>query len=114
MVKSFIVRNAAELKAAGATVLAAAFSSELVRRGLGGLEKRKRVFDAFTTWLIFLGAKQGQSTRSSHDFLTCPLCSINAVRPHKIACSVPQFTSIYHSIVSPDYPDSFGIGQPAS
>ena len=55
MAKSFIVRNAAELKAAGAKVLAAAFSSELVRRELGGLEKRKRVFDAFTTWLIFLG-----------------------------------------------------------
>ena len=55
MVKSFIVRNAAELKAAGATVLAAAFSNELVRRVLGGLEKRTRMFDAVTTWLIFLG-----------------------------------------------------------
>jgi len=55
MVKSFIVRNAAELKAAGATVLEAAFSSELVGRVLGGLGKRRRLFDAVTTWVIFLG-----------------------------------------------------------
>jgi len=55
MAKSFIVRNARQLKAAGAKVLATAFSSGLVRRVLGRLGKRKRVFDAFTTWLIFLG-----------------------------------------------------------
>ena len=55
MAKSFIVRNAAELKAAGAKILATAFSSQLVRRVLGGLGKRKRVFDAVTTWVIFLG-----------------------------------------------------------
>ena len=55
MVKFFIVRSAAELKGVGATVLEAAFSSELVRRVLGGLGKRKRLFDAVTTWVIFLG-----------------------------------------------------------
>jgi hypothetical protein len=55
MVRSFIVRRVAELKAVGATVLQAAFCIELVREVLGGLEQRKRVFDAVTTWLIFLG-----------------------------------------------------------
>ena len=55
MVKSFIVRSAAELESVGATVLKAAFSSELVRQVLGGLGKRKRLFDAVTTWVIFLG-----------------------------------------------------------
>jgi len=61
MAKSFIVRNARQLKAAGAKVLAAAFSSGLVRRVLGRLGKRKRVFDAFTTWLIFLGLSLSSS-----------------------------------------------------
>jgi hypothetical protein len=55
MVKSFIVRRAAELKAVGAEVLRDALCVELVRKVLGGLEKRKRVFDALTTWVIFLG-----------------------------------------------------------
>ena len=55
MAKFFIVRSVAELKAVGAAVLKAAFSSELVRQVLGGLEKRKRFFDTVTTWVIFLG-----------------------------------------------------------
>jgi len=55
MVKSFIVRKAEELKAAGATILQAAFSLELVTQVLWGLQKRKRYFDPVTTWLIFLG-----------------------------------------------------------
>ena len=55
MAKVVIVRRASELKAVGATVLQAAFSLELVRQVLGGLGKRKRLFDAVTTWLIFLG-----------------------------------------------------------
>ena len=54
MAKSIIVRRASELKALGATVLQAAFSIGLVRKVLGGLGKRKRLFDAVTTWLIFL------------------------------------------------------------
>ena len=55
MAKNVIVRRASELKAVGATVLQAAFSIGLVRQVLGGLGKRKRLFDAVTTWLIFLG-----------------------------------------------------------
>jgi hypothetical protein len=55
MAKSVIVRRASELKAVGATVLRAAFGIELVREVLGGLGKRKRLFDPVSTWLIFLG-----------------------------------------------------------
>ena len=52
---SFIVRRGAELKAAGATVLQAALSIELVVQVLGTLKKRKRFYDPVTTWLTFLG-----------------------------------------------------------
>ena len=51
---SFIVRRGVELKAAGATVLQAALSIELVTQVLGALKKRKRVYDPVTTWLTFL------------------------------------------------------------
>ena len=52
---SFIVRRGAELKAGGAEVLRAALSIELVQQVLRGLGKRKRLYDAVTTWLVFLG-----------------------------------------------------------
>ena len=55
MDKFNIVQRAEELKAVGATVLAAAFSLEVVTRVLSGIDKRKRYFDARTTWLTFLG-----------------------------------------------------------
>ena len=51
---SFIVRRAEELKAAGAAVLQAALSIELVSRSWA-VKKRKRFYDPVTTWLIFLG-----------------------------------------------------------
>lgn len=52
---SFIVRRANELKAAGADILQAAFSSERVRQILDGLDLRIRMYDSLTTWLMFLG-----------------------------------------------------------
>ena len=52
---SFIVRRASELKAAGAEIFQAALSNERVRQILGGLGQRVRIYDALTTWLIFLG-----------------------------------------------------------
>lgn len=52
---SFIVRPAAQLKSAGAAIFNTALSSECVRESLGGLGKRKRLYDPLTTWLIFLG-----------------------------------------------------------
>jgi hypothetical protein len=55
MYKIFIVRRAEELKAAGAKILEAAFSIELVTQVLGGLKMRRRFFDPVTTWLVFLG-----------------------------------------------------------
>ena len=55
MDKCNIVRRAEELKAVGASVLEAAFSLEVVTRVLAGVGKRKRTFDARTTWLTFLG-----------------------------------------------------------
>jgi len=51
----FIVRRASELKVAGAEIFHAALSSELVGQILGGVEQRIRVYDALTTWLMFLG-----------------------------------------------------------
>jgi hypothetical protein len=52
---SFIVRRALELKTAGVEILHAACSIELVFQMLGGLERRRRIYDAVTTWLIYLG-----------------------------------------------------------
>ena len=52
---SFIVRQAVELKAAGVEILQAACPLGLVQQVLGGLEQRHRLYDAVTTWLIFLG-----------------------------------------------------------
>ena len=52
---SFIVRRSCELKAVGAEVFRAACSIEWIRQLLGGLEQRRRIYDATTTWLIFLG-----------------------------------------------------------
>jgi len=50
-----IVRRAEELKAVGAIVLQTAFSLEIVTEALAKIGKRKRYFDAITTWLTFLG-----------------------------------------------------------
>ena len=50
-----IVQRAEELKAVGAGVLEAAFSLEVVTKSLAGIGKRRRFFDARTTWLTFLG-----------------------------------------------------------
>ena len=55
MNKYCIVRRAEELKAVGAKVLEAALSLELVTCVLAGVGRRKRYFDAVTTWLVFLG-----------------------------------------------------------
>ena len=52
---SFIVRYAAELKAAGVEILQAACPLGLVEQVLGGLGQRHRLYDTATTWLIFLG-----------------------------------------------------------
>ena len=52
---SFIVRRSFELKAVGAEVFRAACSVEWIRRVLGDVEQRRRIYDAATTWLIFLG-----------------------------------------------------------
>lgn len=52
---TFIVRRASELKAAGADILEAAFSSERVRQILGGIDLRVRMYDSLSTGLIFLG-----------------------------------------------------------
>jgi|HubBroStandDraft_4_1064222.scaffolds.fasta_scaffold142446_1 hypothetical protein len=52
---SFIVRRASELKCAGAEILQVALSSERVRKILGDLDQRVRIYDALTTWLVFLG-----------------------------------------------------------
>jgi hypothetical protein len=52
---SFIVRRSWELKAVGAEVFRAACSIEWIRLSLGDVEQRRRIYDASTTWLIFLG-----------------------------------------------------------
>jgi len=52
---SFIVRHPCELKAVGAEVFRAACSMKWVRRALGDVDQRRRIYDATTTWLIFLG-----------------------------------------------------------
>jgi len=52
---SFIVRHSNELKGVGAEVFRAACSIEWIREILGGLQRRRRFFDATTTGLIFLG-----------------------------------------------------------
>ena len=52
---SFIVRRAGELKDAGVEVLQQACCFELVVQALGGLQQRRRFYDAVTTWLMFLG-----------------------------------------------------------
>lgn len=51
---SFIVRLSGELKLAGAEVFFAACSIEWIRQTLGNLGQRHRIYDAVTTWLIFL------------------------------------------------------------
>lgn len=45
---SFIVRRSCELKAVSAEVFRAACSIEWVRRLLGDLEQRQRIYDAMT------------------------------------------------------------------
>jgi hypothetical protein len=52
---SFIVRRSCELKAVGAEVFEAACGIEWIRQLLGETEQRRRIYDALTTWLIFLG-----------------------------------------------------------
>jgi hypothetical protein len=52
---SFIVRRSWELKGVGAEVFRAACSIEWIRQVLGDVEQRRRIYDATTTWLIFLG-----------------------------------------------------------
>ena len=52
---SFIVRGALELKSAGVEILYSACSMELVFQMLGGMDCRRRTYDAVTTWLIYLG-----------------------------------------------------------
>jgi hypothetical protein len=52
---SFIVRHSYELKAVGAEVFRTACSIEWIRQVLGDVEQRRRIYDATTTWLIFLG-----------------------------------------------------------
>ena len=51
---SFIVRRAGELKSAGVEILHLACSMELVLQTLDGLDCRHRIYDAATTWLMFL------------------------------------------------------------
>lgn len=50
-----IVRRVAELKSAGVEILQTACSMDLVEQLLGGLDRRHRLYDAATTWLMFLG-----------------------------------------------------------
>ena len=52
---SFIVRRAAELKDAGVEILHSACSLELLVQTLSGVDCRHRVYDAVSTWLMYLG-----------------------------------------------------------